>query len=73
MSEPEQLVTVDGVPVTEELVARLVAEAEAGYDVSLLRARGRPRLAVGPSAVVPVRLDAVLRMAHASRRNTLLL
>ncbi len=32
-----------GVPVTDELVNRLVEEAEAGYDVELLRRRGGRR------------------------------
>lgn len=50
--------TIDGVPVTEERIAAWVAEAEAGYDVEVLRERGRGRPGRGaePSQVVAVRL-----------------
>jgi hypothetical protein len=63
--------TSGGVPVTDELVERLAAEAEAGYDVdSLKRRSGRPPLGSAAAAVVPVRLDPELRAALASRAES---
>ena len=60
-----------GVPVTDELVQRLSAEADAGYDVGVLRRRGGRRpLGSGPAYVVPVRLDPELRAALAARAET---
>ena len=60
--------TSRGVPVTDDLVDRLADEAEAGYDVDVLRRRGgRPRMGSGPAEVVPVRLDPALRAALAQR------
>ncbi len=60
--------TSGGVPVTDELVQQLADEAEAGYDVTVLRRRGGRRpLGSGPADVVPVRLDAELRAALAAR------
>jgi predicted HicB family RNase H-like nuclease len=54
--------TSDGVELTDELVAQLAAEAEAGYEVSKLRPRrGRPP--IGDEAAQPfqVRLEPELR------------
>ena len=50
--------TIDGVPVTEEQIAKWASEAEAGYDVAALkkRGRGRPGRGAEPSQVVAVRL-----------------
>ena len=50
--------TVNGVPVTEEQIAAWAAEAEAGYDVTKLkeRGRGRPGRGAEPSQVVALRL-----------------
>ncbi len=63
--------TSNGVPVTDELVDRLAAEAETGYDVAELRRRGGRRpLGSGPADVVPVRLDPDLRAALAARAAT---
>jgi hypothetical protein len=57
-----------GVPVTDELIDRLAAEAEAGYDVETLRRRGGRRpLGSAPAEVVPVRLDPELRTALTER------
>ena len=42
-AEREEDRTSGGVPVTEELVDRLVDEAAAGYDVAALRRRGGRR------------------------------
>ena len=63
--------TSGGVPVTDDLVDRLAAEAEQGYDVGTLRRRGgRPTLGSGPASVVPVRLDPKLRAALAARAKS---
>lgn len=50
--------TIDGTPVTESQIAEWAEEAEAGYDVGALKARGRGRPGRGasPSQVVAVRL-----------------
>lgn len=50
--------TINGVPVTEEQIAAWAAEAEAGYDVEVLkeRGRGRPGRGAEPSQVVTLRL-----------------
>jgi len=50
--------TIAGKPVTEDDIQWWVAEAEAGYDVELLRRRGRPAKGAGPGSVVPTRFDA---------------
>jgi hypothetical protein len=59
--------TSGGVPVTDELIDKLAAEAERGYQPSAIR--GRPRLGTGPSEVVPVRLDPQLRSALEQRAD----
>jgi len=50
--------TIKGKAVTEEQIATWAAEAEAGYDVELLkkRGRGRPGRGAEPSQVVALRL-----------------
>lgn len=67
---------MNGREVTEADVDRWVAEAEAGYDVEVLRERvvGRPARASEPSQVVPVRLtaaelDAVMARAEKEHLN----
>jgi len=52
--------TINGVPVTEQQIASWAAEAEAGYDVSKLktRGRGRPGRGAEPSQVVTLRLTS---------------
>ncbi|MDO5676004.1 MAG: ribbon-helix-helix domain-containing protein [Propionibacteriaceae bacterium] len=47
-----------GLEVSEERIAELVAEAEAGYDVAELkrRGRGRPGRGAEPMQVIAVRL-----------------
>lgn len=52
--------TIDGVPVTEEMVQAWADEAERGYDIGTLRKRGRKPKGDGPARVVPVRLDGTL-------------
>jgi Ribbon-helix-helix protein, copG family len=60
--------TSGGVPVTDELVVQLAAEAEAGFDVETLRRRGGRRpLGTAAAGVVPVRLDPQLRDALQAR------
>lgn len=60
--------TSGGVPVTDDLIDQLAAEAEAGYDVAALRRRGGRRpLGSAAADVVPVRLDPELRAALAAR------
>lgn len=66
-----------GKSVTEEQIKAWVAEAEAGYDLAALeaRGRGRPGRACTPSQVVSVRfteaelsyLDAQAAQQHVSR------
>lgn len=61
--------TIHGKPVSEAQIASWADEAEAGYDVELLRKRGRPTLGDGPSVVVPVRLEPELLEALAARAS----
>jgi uncharacterized protein (DUF4415 family) len=57
--------TKSGRPITDQDIESLAAEAEAGYDVETLIARGnkrgRPTLGNAPSSVESVRLDRELR------------
>ena len=62
--------TSAGVPVTDELINQLAAEAEAGYDVTQVRRRGRRRMGSAPAEIVPVRLDPELREALAARAES---
>jgi hypothetical protein len=63
--------TSGGIPVTDELIDHLAAEAEAGYDVPTLRRRGGRRpIGSGPADIVPVRLDPDLRAALAARAES---
>jgi hypothetical protein len=48
---------VRGQAVSEEQIQAWAEEAEAGYDVTRLRRRGRPPAGDGPGEVVPTRLD----------------
>lgn len=59
--------TINGLPVSDEMVHDWADEAEAGYDVETLRKRGRPTMGDGPGAVVPVRMDAALLAALNAR------
>lgn len=59
--------TINGVPVTDEMIQDSADEAEAGYDVEKLRKRGRPTVGEGPGVVVPVRMDAALLEALNAR------
>jgi len=61
--------TVNGVPITEELIEKLAKEAEEGFDVDeiLRRRRGRPPMGSGPARVESVRLEPELRESLAER------
>lgn len=60
--------TSGGVPVTDEVIERVAAEAEEGFDIETLRRRGGRRpMGSAPAEVVPVRLDPQLRAALAER------
>ena len=53
-----------GVELTDEVLDRMAAEAEAGLDVTKLRPRrGRPAMGSSPAAALPVRLEPELRRA----------
>ena len=49
--------TIDGVPVTDEMIQEWADEAERGYDVDVLKKRGRRPTGDGAARVVPVRMD----------------
>ena len=49
--------TIDGVPVTDETIKEWADEAERGYDVEVLKKRGRRPIGDGAARVVPVRMD----------------
>lgn len=61
--------TASGKTITDELVEKLAAEAEAGYDVdeTLHRRGGRPPIGSAAASVESVRLDPELREALAQR------
>jgi len=61
--------TASGVPITDELIEKLAARAEEGFDVeeTLRRRRGRPPIGSGPATVESVRLDPELRRALSQR------
>ena len=52
--------TIDGVPVTDEMIQEWADEAERGYDVEVLKKRGRRPIGDGAARVVPVRMDESL-------------
>ena len=60
-----------GIELTDDVLDRLVQEAEAGLDLSELRRRpGRPAMGSGPADTLPVRLDPELRKAVDDRAVT---
>ncbi len=61
--------TASGKRITEDFVAEVAAEAEAGYDVEeiLHRRPGRPTLGSAPASVESVRLEPELRSALTER------
>jgi len=67
---PEKTRTAAGRPVTDEVIATLAAEAEAGYDVNTLKRRGgRPPMGSAAARVVPVRLEPELEEALRERAD----
>ena len=67
----EEYGTVGGVPVSEDDIAAMVANAEAGFPgVTMRRARPvRPSMGEGPSRTVSVRLDPQLDAALTARQR----
>ncbi len=61
--------TASGVPITDELIGKLAAKAEAGYDVegTIRRRGGRPPIGSAAASVESVRLEPELREALALR------
>lgn len=66
-SEQDKPLTIEGQPVTEDQVQAWADEAEAGYDPSVLRRRGRPRMGSTAAAVATLRLDPELEAALTRR------
>lgn len=64
--------TASGAPITDDLVDKLAAEAEAGYDVqrTLRRRGGRPPIGSAAASVESVRLDPELRDALTRRAES---
>jgi hypothetical protein len=65
--------TASGVPITDELVAKLAKRAETGYDVETMLSRrgGRPPIGSAAASVESVRLEPELRqaLAHRAKRD----
>lgn len=62
--------TIKGQPVTDELIEKLAREAEAGYDVEVLKRRGgRKPIGSAAARVIPVRLDPELEAALKARAD----
>lgn len=61
--------TASGKPITDDLVEKLAAEAEEGYDVDAIvrRRGGRPPLGSAPASVESVRLEPELQEALLAR------
>ena len=59
--------TIDGVPVTDEMIQAWADEAERGYDAEVLRAHGRRPTGDDAARIVPVRMDEDL-VAAVDRR-----
>lgn len=61
--------TASGKPITDELIDKLAAKAEAGYDVeqTLRRRGGRPPIGSAAASVESVRLEPELRRALVQR------
>jgi Arc/MetJ family transcription regulator len=66
--------TASNKEIDDEMIAKAVEEAEAGYDVDALLARrgrrGRPSLNIGESAVESFRIDDDLRAELVTRADS---
>ena len=49
--------SINGVPVTDEMIQEWADEAERGYDVEVLKKRGRRPIGDSAARVIPVRMD----------------
>ena len=75
MTEPTYGTSSDGVPLTDDTISRLAAEAEAGYDLDQLDRkrprRGRPIAGELPvDHLVPTRVDSALYAALVARAES---
>lgn len=66
--------TIDGVEITEEVIARLVKNAEDGFPGAKFRSPGRPSRTDEPTRAVTVRLseselEAVMARAEREHRS----
>lgn len=64
--------TASGVPITDDLVNKLAAKAEAGYDpgeMVVVKGPGRPAIGSAPSRTESVRLGPELRAAVAEKAS----
>ncbi|WP_308797707.1 ribbon-helix-helix domain-containing protein [Agromyces silvae] len=59
--------TVNGAEISEDVIDRLVANAEAGFPGVTARRAGRPTMGEGPATTVAVRLDPTLHQALVER------
>jgi hypothetical protein len=60
--------TSGGVPVTDDLIESLAAEADTGFDVDALQQRGgRKPMGSAAADVVPIRMDPELKQALSRR------
>ncbi len=68
MTDKNKPRTSSGKTVTDQTIARLADEAEAGYDTTALRRKGgRKPIGSAAARVVPVRLDPELEEALKAR------
>lgn len=68
MSDDQVVGVSGGRAVSQKEVQDLADEAEAGFDVGVLKRRGgRRRMGSAPAAVVPVRIDPELKAAIDAR------
>lgn len=70
MAEGKLYGTVDGVPITDEVIDRIVKNAEEGFPGVTAKKVGRPSLGAGPATTVAVRLDPSLHAALLERAES---
>lgn len=69
---PTSYGSINGVEITEEVIARLVDDAEAGFPNATFRTPGRPARTPEPSQAITVRLsesELAAVMARAGREH----